>query len=175
MAKKKLFAKLEDDLKKLNPAALEEMAVLLPFKPMIKKHLEAKGVNTNKMHFKEMVKQFNEKIIGKNLDSFESNFTGEDHLVEDAIELVKTFLDFIHSIKDKKAGGGQLTTIESEILEHTNKVEGDLKLKEVSEQSKLNNDMQPTKAQSKIKPKHIVISVGVIVLIVIIYFIFRKK
>lgn len=175
MAKKKLFAKIEDTLKKLNPVALEEMAILLPFKPMIKKHLQAKGVNTSKMHFREMVKQFNEKIIGKHLDSFESNFTGEDHLIEDAIELVKTFLDFINLLKAKKAGGGQLTTIESEILEHTDKVEGDLKLKEVTEQSKLNNEMQPSAPDGKIKPKHIFISVGLIVLIVIIYFIFRKK
>lgn len=103
-------------------------ALLLPFKPIMKREL-AKANVPNDNTLSDIVPKFVKHIVqNHSFDKYEGYFRegsgtlyfedgGESHnLVDVAIELVREVIEYFKRLKAKKAAGEQLTANESEVL-----------------------------------------------------------
>lgn len=165
---------------------------LRPFKPMIKKGLKSKGVNTSKMSFVNMVNKFYNEFVSKknkktsSFDEIPDNFL-ENHPLfstpldgydfNDSIDpvtitaIVTATVKFFKNIKDSKAKAkatgtkANLSPVESEMADDTEKLETKLIEKAKGEEP-------VTKTENKSMVKYLIFA-G-IALVAVIFFM-RKK
>ena len=131
MAKKKntkgkikgFFKKAKAAVKKVAsaPAKAAVFAATIPFKPMMVSMLKQRGITPEKKQ-SDLVRQFFNNVIQKN--SLES---GEENLVDDIVEIVKSVVSFFKNKKDrlkaKQEAGEELTEGEKNLVDNVDAIE----------------------------------------------------
>jgi hypothetical protein len=150
-------------------AIQEDYSVLIPFKPVMQESLKAKGVHApNAMP--ELTQVFYNNVVAKKGSDYEPvNFDDIDtatlyNLDESLVDAVVTY---IKDLQDRKNVGETLNPFQDRIATAANKVQG-----KITEEIK--KDVQNDIGATIMNNKWIFIGAGALVLVVILYFAFRK-